>query len=70
MQQEAGTLQMAQELVPQPGALRGAFDQSGDVSHHKAFLGTHPYHAQVGIERGEGVIGDLGARVADRADER
>ena len=69
VQQQAGALQMAQELVPQPGALAGALNQAGNVGHHKALLWPDAHHAQIGVERGEGVIGNFGACVADGGNE-
>jgi hypothetical protein len=39
VQQQAGALQVAQELMPQPGAFGGALDQAGNVGHHEALLG-------------------------------
>jgi len=60
MQQQTGALQMPQELVPQARAFGSPLDQARHIGHDKALLGTHPHHAQVGVQGGEGVIGDLG----------
>ena len=56
MQQQAGARQMAQELVTQAGAFGGAFDQAGNVGDHEAAFVIDAHHAQVGMQRGEGVI--------------
>ena len=69
MQQQMGTLQMAQELVPQAGAFGGPFDQSGNIGDHEAAVLVGTYHAQAGGQRGEGVIAHLGTRGRDGADE-
>ncbi len=66
MQQQTGTLQVAQKLVPQTGALRGAFDEAWHIGHDKTLLGGHAYHPQVGVQGGKRVVGHLGARVGDR----
>ena len=44
-------------------------DEAGHVGDHEA-LAAPAHHAQVGRERGEGVVGDLGARPGDAADQR
>ena len=69
MQQHAGALQVAQEQVAQTGTFRGAFDQTGDVGDHEALFRAHAHHTQVGVQGGEGVVGDLGAGVRDGRDQ-
>ncbi|KCV19716.1 integrase core domain protein [Bordetella pertussis B200] len=70
VQQYARARQVAQEQVAQAGALGGAFDQAGNVRHHEAARGRGAHHAQVGVQRREGVVGDLGPRVRNAADQR
>jgi hypothetical protein len=70
MQQQPGALQMAQELMPQAGAFGRAFDQAGNVGHDEALLGADTHHAQIGVQRRERIVGDLGLGVGDRGDQR
>ena len=67
--QDRRPLDVAKEPVAQAPALGGALDQAGDVGddHLEAVVGAH--HAQVGLQRGEGVIRDLGSRRGDAADQ-
>ena len=53
-------LQVAQKLVAQARAFARAFDEAGNVSHHETLLRPHAHHAQVGVEGGKRVVGDLG----------
>ncbi len=69
MQQQPRALQVAQELMAQPGAFRRALDQAGDVGHHEGLLVIDPHHAQVGMQRGEGIVGHLRARIGDVRDK-
>ena len=59
VQQQAGALQVAQELVAKAGALRRALDEAGNVGDDEAAVGVHAHHAEVGMQGGEGVVGDL-----------
>ena len=63
MQQHGGALDMAEEAVADAGALMRAFDQPGNVGEHEVGA-VDPHHAEIGVERGEGIVGDLrlGAR--------
>ena len=70
MQQQARALQVTQELVAQAGAFGRTFNQTRDVGDHKALLRTDAHHAEVGVQCGERVVGNLGARVRDRRDQR
>ena len=69
VQQQARALQMAQKLVAQTGPFRGPLDQAGDVGHHKTLLRRNAHHAQIGVQRGERVVGNLGAGVGNRRDK-
>ena len=61
--QQAGALDVAQELRAQAGAEVRAFDQAGHIGDDEGFLLrllADGDHAEVGFEGGEGVVGDLG----------
>jgi len=61
-------LDVPQELQSQPGTLAGTFDQAGDVRQHKA-APVDVHYPQVGRQRGERIIRDLGASGADAGQE-
>ncbi len=69
MQQQSGALQMTQELHAQAGAFRRAFDQAGNVGNHKTFFVGDAHHAEVRVQRGKRIVGNLRPRVRDRRDE-
>ena len=50
--------------------LAGALDQAGDVGHDVLGAVVEAHDAEVGLERGERVVGDLGLGGRDAADER
>ena len=59
--------------MPQALARRGALDEAGDVGHHE--LGAvahaaHADHAEMRLEGGEGVVGDLGLGRGHGRDQR
>ena len=56
---------MAQAL-----ALGRALDEAGDVGHDQLEAVVGPHHAEVRLERGEGVVGDLGLGRRDAGDQR
>ena len=58
--EQAAAVDVAQEVVAQAGALAGALDDAGDVRHDEGDALLHLDHAQVGVEGGEVVVGDLG----------
>ena len=66
---EGRALHVAQELVAQTLALAGALDEAGDVRDDVVVV-LNAHHAEVGLERGEGVVGNLGAGGAHIRDER
>ena len=68
MDQHAGALDMAEEAVADAGAFMGALDQPGNIGQHKVALADRD-DAKVGMERGEGIIGDLGLGRRDRREE-
>ena len=43
----------------QPGALCRALDEPGDIRDHETLIGIRTNDAEIGIKRGERVIGDL-----------
>ena len=53
---------------PRPGALAGALDDAGDVRHDEADALVHIDHAQIGVQGGEVVVGDLGLGLGDHAE--
>ena len=69
VQDQGRALDMTQELMAQALALGRALDETRDVGNDIGILaGTH--HAEIGHERGERVVGDLGASGAHAGDER
>src|SRR5581483_4791343 len=67
-----GALDVLEELRPEARAFTGAFDQSGDVGDHKRNLlieFADGNDAEVWLERGEGIVGDLGTRCRDTRDQ-
>ena len=67
---ESRTLDVAKELVPQALALARALDEAGDVGDDEGAGLPGANDAEVGHERREGIVGDLGARRAHARDER
>ena len=68
---------MTQEVVTEAPALRGPFNEPGDVGDNelRGVAGsrgpvTHAHHAEIGNERGEGVVRDLGTSGRDSRDQR
>ena len=59
VQQQTRALQVAQKLVSKASAFRRAFNQAGNIGNHKALLGCYAHHAQIGVQGGEGVIGNF-----------
>src|ERR1700731_1166662 len=60
--QHAGTLNMPEKLDSQPGAGMRAFNQAGNIGHNVTVFVRHladRYHAQVGLQSGEGIVGNL-----------
>ncbi len=50
--------------------LAGPLDETGEVGHDELGLVVEPHHAEVRLEGGEGVVGDLGLGGRDGGDER
>ncbi len=73
MGEHAGALNVAQELDAEAGAEMRAFNQSGHVGDDEGLLVgllADRDHAEIGLEGGEGIVGDFGARGGDAGDER
>ena len=58
MQQHAAALDMAEEAVAEARAFVRALDQAGNVGEHEVDA-ADAHDAEVGVERGERIIGDL-----------
>ena len=66
--QGPGPLDVAEETVTEAASLRRPLHQARDVGHDELRLvtgSTDADHAEVGLERGEGVVGHLGTRGGD-----
>src|SRR4030095_16662951 len=61
---------MAQELVAEASTFSGALDEPGNVRDDEAAIGIGANDAEIGRERRERVIGDLGPCGGHGADER
>ncbi len=59
MEQHAAALDMAEEAVAEAGAFMRALDQAGNVGQHEFALVDRD-DAELGMQRGEGIVGDLG----------
>ena len=62
MQQHGAALHMAKEHIAQPPAFMRAFDQTRNIGDDK-FSIVHAHDAQIGVQRGKGIIRDLGPRI-------
>ena len=70
MDEHRTALDVAQKAVAEAVAFVGAFDEAGDVGDDKGLVIVGADHAEVGDERGEGIVGDLRLRGADDGDQR
>jgi hypothetical protein len=61
---------MAEEPVAQPVAFVRPFDQSGHVRRDEGSIARQPDDAEVGRQRGEGIVRDLRLRGGDARDDR
>jgi len=66
----AGSLNVAQELVTEAPPLARAFDEAGNVGHDEVESVVGLHDSQVRGERGELVVGDLRLRGRDARDQR
>ena len=67
--EHTAALDVAQEFQPKPDALVCAFQQAGDVDQDNLPV-VDLGHAQRRLDGGEGIVGDLGPRGADHAQQR
>ena len=65
--EHAGPLHVLQEAETQALAGVRSFDDARDVGHDETPMPGEPDDAEVGLERGEGIVGDLGPRGRDDA---
>ena len=69
MQQDGAALDMAEEAVAEAGAFMRALDQAGDVGEHEFLRVGQADDAELRMQRGERVVGDLRARGGDDGQE-
>ncbi len=69
MDDQAAAVDVPQEVMPQTRAVRRALDDAGDVCHDEADALVHVDHAQVRVEGGEVVVGDLRVGVGGHAEQ-
>ena len=67
--QHGAALDMAEETVADAGALMRALDQPGNVGQHEIAL-ADAHHAEIGMERRERIVGDLGLGRRNRGEKR
>ena len=67
--QRAAALDMAEEAVAEPVAFVRALDQAGNVGEHEVAV-VDLHHAEAGMQRGEGIVGDLRPRRRDGGEQR
>ena len=65
VQEQSRAGEMTQEAGAEPVAVRRALDEAGDVGHDEASVRLDRDHAEVRVQRGERVVGDLRARAAE-----
>ncbi len=70
MQQHPGALQMLQKADAQTRALRGTFDEAGNVGHHKAAMLPHIDDPEIRDQRREGVVRHLRPGRGNSANQR
>src|SRR6185437_12786298 len=61
---------MSQELKPEACPFSGALDQARNVGHHETAPDPAVDHPEVRVQRGEGIVSDLGTRSGEGADQR
>ena len=69
-EQERVALDVAKESQSQSASLGCALDDAGNVGHDEGTSVAVGHDAERGLEGGEGVVGNLGAGVGERADQR
>jgi hypothetical protein len=69
MDQQAGTLEVGEELVPEADALMGSLQEARNVGDRELTAVPRLHCSQHRSDRGERVLGYLGPRVRDPAQE-
>lgn len=69
-QQHRIALDMAQEAGAESAALVRPLDDAGNVGHDERFMVADLHDAQIGFERGEGIVGDLGFGSGNSREQR
>ena len=59
VQQHARALQVLQETDAEPCTVGRAFDEAGNIGHDEAALIAAGHHAEIRVQRGERIVGDL-----------
>ncbi len=67
--EQAGALDVGEEVVSEAGAVAGPLDETGDVGDDELAV-VRLQRAEHRLERGERVVGDLGRRARQPRDER
>ena len=67
---EPGALDVLKEPQAQALPRVGALDDPGDIGDDERAMIGQPHHAEVGLERRERVVGDLGPRRRDHRQQR
>ena len=70
MDEDAGPLDVPQELVAEAGAGVRPFDEARNVGHHELPVAIDVDDAEVGVLGGEGIVGDLRAGARQAGEER
>ena len=70
MHEHARALDVAQELVAEAGAGVRAVDEAGNVDHHERLFVGDAHDAELRLERGERIVGDLRARRRNDREQR
>ncbi len=68
--EHARALEVREELVAEPDAFAGALDQAGDVGDRQLAAVGRVDGSQDRLERGKGVLGDLGPGIGDAPQKR
>ena len=68
MQQHAAAFGVAEEAVAEADAFMRAFDQAGQIGEHEFAL-VDAHDAELRMQRGERIVGDLRLGGADRGEE-
>ena len=70
MDKQPATVDMPQEVMAQAGALGGTFDDAGDIGQDERHALIHIHHAQIGEQRSEVIICDLGMGLGHHGEQR